>query len=255
MRLHVSFGRISRQVRLDLKVCLITLTLASFQQFNLRGDGFDQFIQRITPNRQLTHQFAHAANNFHPIDDSPLSNFGRNAASRSHLQQMRPRDVFAMPGHAGGMLAAWAKAVRQIKRGRQLPQALLVQAIGKVAAVVVAVVHQYIEDAALKGFQHLALVAGDAQRCEQDGFVVQRWQAVVRLQIRRQAHDVDTADLLAVYQTVNARTGHLSSGLPLRGSATPWLVKFPAEGEHREVCAIEELYARVARSGDRKSVV
>ena len=47
----------------------------------------------------------------------------------------------------------------------------------------------------------------------------------------------------------NARTGHLSSGLPIVGSATPWLVKFPAEGEHREVCAVEELYARVARSG------
>ena len=47
----------------------------------------------------------------------------------------------------------------------------------------------------------------------------------------------------------NARTARLSSGLPLVGSATPWLVKFPAEGEHREVCAVEELYARVARSG------
>lgn len=47
----------------------------------------------------------------------------------------------------------------------------------------------------------------------------------------------------------NARTARLSSGLALVGSATPWLVKFPAEGEHREVCAIEELYARVARSG------
>ena len=47
----------------------------------------------------------------------------------------------------------------------------------------------------------------------------------------------------------NARTDHLSSGLPLAGSATPWLVKFPAEGEHREVCAIEELYARIARTG------
>ena len=47
----------------------------------------------------------------------------------------------------------------------------------------------------------------------------------------------------------NARTGQLSSGLPLKGSATPWLVKFPAQGEHREVCAIEELYARVVRGG------
>jgi serine/threonine-protein kinase HipA len=47
----------------------------------------------------------------------------------------------------------------------------------------------------------------------------------------------------------NARTGQLSSGMPLVGSATPWLMKFPAESEHREVCAIEELYARVARHG------
>jgi serine/threonine-protein kinase HipA len=47
----------------------------------------------------------------------------------------------------------------------------------------------------------------------------------------------------------NARTGQLSSGMPLIGSATPWLMKFPAESEHREVCAIEELYARVARHG------
>jgi serine/threonine-protein kinase HipA len=47
----------------------------------------------------------------------------------------------------------------------------------------------------------------------------------------------------------NARTGQLSSGMPLTGSATPWLMKFPAESEHREVCAIEELYSRVARHG------
>lgn len=47
----------------------------------------------------------------------------------------------------------------------------------------------------------------------------------------------------------NARIGQLSSGMPLTGSATPWLMKFPAESEHREVCAIEELYARVARHG------
>ena len=47
----------------------------------------------------------------------------------------------------------------------------------------------------------------------------------------------------------NARTGTLSSGMPLAGSATPWLMKFPADREHREVCAVEELYARVARKG------
>jgi serine/threonine-protein kinase HipA len=47
----------------------------------------------------------------------------------------------------------------------------------------------------------------------------------------------------------NARTGQISSGMPLTGSATPWLIKFPAQAEHREVSAIEELYARVARHG------
>ena len=47
----------------------------------------------------------------------------------------------------------------------------------------------------------------------------------------------------------NTRTGRLSSGMPLTGSTTPWLIKFPAGGEHREVSAIEELYARVARHG------
>jgi serine/threonine-protein kinase HipA len=29
----------------------------------------------------------------------------------------------------------------------------------------------------------------------------------------------------------------------------PWLIKFPAQGEHAEVCAIEALYARLARDG------
>jgi serine/threonine-protein kinase HipA len=45
----------------------------------------------------------------------------------------------------------------------------------------------------------------------------------------------------------NTRTGKFSSGMPLTGSTTLWLIKFPADTEHREVCAIEELYARVAR--------
>ena len=47
----------------------------------------------------------------------------------------------------------------------------------------------------------------------------------------------------------NTRTGAISSGMALSGSATPWLMKFPAQSEHREVCAMEELYARVAREG------
>jgi serine/threonine-protein kinase HipA len=45
----------------------------------------------------------------------------------------------------------------------------------------------------------------------------------------------------------NSRTGKLSSGMPQLAGATPWLIKFPAQGEYPEVCAIEELYARVAR--------
>jgi serine/threonine-protein kinase HipA len=45
----------------------------------------------------------------------------------------------------------------------------------------------------------------------------------------------------------NFHTDELSSGLPQSAGTMPWLVKFPAQGEHPEVCAIEELYARVAR--------
>lgn len=33
------------------------------------------------------------------------------------------------------------------------------------------------------------------------------------------------------------------------GAGEPWLIKFPAQNEHPEVCAIEELYARLARKG------
>ncbi len=47
----------------------------------------------------------------------------------------------------------------------------------------------------------------------------------------------------------NARTGLITSGKALKGSAKPWLIKFPAAREHREVSAIEALYARVARAG------
>lgn len=43
----------------------------------------------------------------------------------------------------------------------------------------------------------------------------------------------------------DAGSGHVST----RGDApgTPWLVKFPAQGEHKEVCAIEQMYAELAR--------
>ena len=34
-----------------------------------------------------------------------------------------------------------------------------------------------------------------------------------------------------------------------QGSGSAWLIKFPAQGEHAEVCALEELYARLARKG------
>ncbi len=47
----------------------------------------------------------------------------------------------------------------------------------------------------------------------------------------------------------DVRSEALTSGMPLAASARPWLIKFPAENEHREVCAVEELYARMARAG------
>lgn len=41
-------------------------------------------------------------------------------------------------------------------------------------------------------------------------------------------------------------TGNVSTRQDASG--TPWLVKFPARGEHKEVCAIEQLYADLARA-------
>lgn len=43
----------------------------------------------------------------------------------------------------------------------------------------------------------------------------------------------------------DAGSGHVST----RGDApgAPWLVKFPAQSEHKEVCAIEQMYAELAR--------
>jgi serine/threonine-protein kinase HipA len=47
---------------------------------------------------------------------------------------------------------------------------------------------------------------------------------------------------LVQYDIGSGRLGTLPSS-----PGTPWLVKFPARGEHKEVCAIEQLYARLAR--------
>ena len=46
---------------------------------------------------------------------------------------------------------------------------------------------------------------------------------------------------LVQYDTDSGRISTLPSA-----AGTPWLVKFPARGEHKEVCAIEQLYARLA---------
>ena len=40
-------------------------------------------------------------------------------------------------------------------------------------------------------------------------------------------------------------SGQISTRPDAAGS--PWLVKFPAQGEHQEVCAIEQCYAELAR--------
>lgn len=51
----------------------------------------------------------------------------------------------------------------------------------------------------------------------------------------------------------NARRGRISNGAALHDPAAsppdtaPWIIKFPARQEHRDACAVEELYARVAR--------
>lgn len=42
--------------------------------------------------------------------------------------------------------------------------------------------------------------------------------------------------------------GRMSAGGGDASPGEPWLIKFPARGEHAEACAIEELYARLARA-------
>ncbi len=43
----------------------------------------------------------------------------------------------------------------------------------------------------------------------------------------------------------DAETGHVSTRSNAPGA--PWLVKFPSQGEHKEVCAVEQMYAELAR--------
>ena len=45
----------------------------------------------------------------------------------------------------------------------------------------------------------------------------------------------------------NPASGQLST-LDAVGWGLPWLIKFPAQGEHKEVCAIEHVYAELARN-------
>lgn len=42
--------------------------------------------------------------------------------------------------------------------------------------------------------------------------------------------------------------GHMQTGGTGTPATEPWLIKFPARGEHPEACAVEELYARLARA-------
>ena len=46
----------------------------------------------------------------------------------------------------------------------------------------------------------------------------------------------------------NPKAGYLSAGSDAPPGSQPWLVKFPAAGEHAEAAAIEEWYARLARA-------
>ena len=60
--------------------------------------------------------------------------------------------------------------------------------------------------------------------------------------------DIDTAALLALAVVGGSPHGARPKALVALDGGVPWLVKFAARGEHREVCAIEDAYAAVARS-------
>lgn len=97
------------------------------------------------------------------------------------------------------------------------PGALDVQAL---AREIQAVVHDDAERSSAAQLRHLLLLGGSPQGARPKALL--RWQ---------RAGDVFYAD------AAGAAAGQ------------PWLLKFPAQGEHAEVCALEIFYARLARAG------
>ncbi|MFT4195566.1 type II toxin-antitoxin system HipA family toxin, partial [Ottowia sp.] len=97
------------------------------------------------------------------------------------------------------------------------PGALDVKAL---AREIQAVVSDGDERSSAEQLRHLLMLGGSPQGARPKALL--RWQ---------RAHDAFSAD---------------DAG-PSAGE--PWLLKFPAQGEHPEVCALETFYARLARAG------
>ena len=76
------------------------------------------------------------------------------------------------------------------------------------------------ERSSAEKLRHLLMLGGSPQGARPKALL--RWQ---------RAHDAFSAD---------------DAG---RTAGEPWLLKFPAQGEHAEVCALETFYARLARAG------
>lgn len=96
------------------------------------------------------------------------------------------------------------------------------------------------------GLVSLAQLAADVQQVLQDeGDATPEAQLLRLIQLGGSPQGARPKALLRWHEA----TGRFTRGTDADAQSEPWLVKFPAQAEHPEVCALEELYARLAREG------
>lgn len=152
--------------------------------------------------------------------DRALRRQGRNPHSVSVLERL------AMVGESA--MGAWAFEPAQ-PLAQPLAQGLTLAALARDVHRVLASADEQGADTPQAQLRRLLLVGGSPQGARPKALL--RWHA-----------------------PSHTRRAHFTADIPLADAGAapagqPWLVKFPAWGEHPEVCAIETLYARLARAG------
>lgn len=143
--------------------------------------------------------------------DRALRKLGRDPRSIGMLERL------AIVGHSAMGALAFEPAD---PLSSEQPDALDVKAL---ARTIQAVVSDDAERSSAEQLRHLLLLGGSPQGARPKALL--RWQRAQGAQGTFRADDAG----------------------PTAGE--PWLLKFPAQGEHAEVCALETFYARLARAG------